>query len=125
MGVSLEVDQFKADNKTVTKEKKKEKYDKGITFKNLERMHGNTKANATLVHIHFKQLGLTKYARTESIHLVDVIAACGGIIGFGVGFSLLSGVELIYFFTLRMWVDHRRAKAKKRKVESSTPTAAH
>ena len=45
----------------------------GIAFKNLERMHGKTKDNATLVHIHFKQLGLTKYARTESIHLVDVI----------------------------------------------------
>ena len=56
--VKLEVDTLKADNKTVSKEKKKEKYDKvfwhttrchctlipplshqGIAFKNLERMH--------------------------------------------------------------------------------------
>ena len=99
--VSLEVSQLKADNKTVSKEKKKEKYDKvfwhttvdvtaflsvfltpyqGIAFKNLERMHDQTKANATLVHIHFKQLGLTKYARTESIHLVDVIGKMSRVV---------------------------------------------
>ena len=29
------------------------------------------------------------------------------------GFSILSGCELIYFFTLRMWIDHRRDKKKK------------
>ena len=33
------------------------------------------------------------------------------------GFSILSGCELIYFFTLRMWVDHRRDKKKKNKVK--------
>ena len=39
--------------------------------------------------------------------------------GLCTGFSLLSGVELIYFFTLRYWIDKYRAavqlKRKKRK----------
>ena len=53
------------------------------------------------------------------IYVLYFSAACGGIIGLCVGFSLLSGVELIYFFTLRMWVDHRRAQSKKKKVAVS------
>lgn len=32
----------------------------------------------------------------------------GGVIGFCLGFSLLSGAEFIYFFTLRMFVDWRK-----------------
>ena len=90
-----------------------------------------------MMHIHFKQLGITKYSRGEFIDLANVIgeesdcdyfeqkysnksygfpAACGGIIGLCMGFSLLSGVELIYFFTLRMWVDHRRIQRQKNQV---------
>ena len=46
--------------------------------------------------------------------MVPFSAACGGIIGLGMGFSLLSGAELIYFFTLRMWVDHRRIQNQKK-----------
>ena len=29
------------------------------------------------------------------------------------GFSILSGCELLYFFTLRMWIDNRRDKKSK------------
>ena len=46
-------------------------------------------------------------------------AACGGIIGLFMGFSVLSGAELIYFFTLRMWVDHSRAKKNKKRVSGT------
>ncbi len=35
------------------------------------------------------------------------------------GFSLLSGAELIYFFTLRLYVDMRREKEAKRKGGSA------
>jgi hypothetical protein len=34
------------------------------------------------------------------------------------GFSLLSGAELIYFFTLRPAIDIRRSKKNKKKVQS-------
>ena len=48
---------------------------------------------------------------------MNISAACGGIIGLFMGFSVLSGAELIYFFTLRMWVDHSRAKKNKKRLE--------
>ena len=35
-------------------------------------------------------------------------AAFGGIVGLCSGFSLLSGVELIYWFSLRLLMDHLR-----------------
>ena len=37
-----------------------------------------------------------------------VSAALGGIEGLCLGFSLLSGFELIYFFSLRMWLDKKK-----------------
>ena len=42
------------------------------------------------------------------VDLVLTSAALGGIMGLCLGFSLLSLYECIYFFTLRMGVDHRR-----------------
>ena len=47
-----------------------------------------------------------------------IIAAFGGIIGLCMGFSLLSGCEFVYFFTLRLFYDksksHQKAKVKAR-----------
>ena len=60
--------------------------------------------------------GLRAHGTPRTVRPFLFSAACGGIIGLFMGFSLLSGAELIYFFTLRMWVDHSRAQKKKRKV---------
>ncbi|TRY68216.1 hypothetical protein TCAL_16470 [Tigriopus californicus] len=70
----------------------------------------------TLVHIYFKELGIVKYSRDQLYSVMDVIAAFGGIVGLCMGFSLLSGAELIYFFTLRMFVDRQKniARSKNR-----------
>ena len=106
-------------NKDMTTKEKMEKYDMlGI--------------GASLVHIYFKDLGIIRYTREESYSVVDLIgiyqiscyglynrgrdlcgyiliryrylfsAAFGGIVGLCMGFSLLSGFELIYFFTIRV-----------------------
>ena len=47
----------------------------------------------------------------------DLIGFFGGIIGLCVGFSLLSGAELIYFFTLRLFLDLRKEKNSENKVD--------
>ncbi len=73
----------------------------------LKELEGNT----SLVHIYFKELGIIKYSKDELYGAMDVIAAFGGIVGLCMGFSLLSAAELIYFFTLRFWLD-RQAKKK-------------
>ena len=48
---------------------------------------------------------------------MDLIGFFGGIIGLCVGFSLLSGAELIYFFTLRLFFDIKNENENK--VETS------
>ena len=42
------------------------------------------------------------------------VAAFGGLVGLCIGFSILSGVEIIYWFTLRLYLDHFKGKWKKR-----------
>ena len=58
----------------------------------------------------------------------DLIGIFGGIVGLFMGFSLLSAAELIYFFTIRLWVEdnkkHETKKSKKigiHKVRASQP----
>ena len=47
-------------------------------------------------------------AVTFLLFFKDLLAAFGGLIGLCTGFSLLSGAELFYFFTLRWWLQIRR-----------------
>ena len=59
----------------------------------------------TYLHVFFKNSGMTKFARKETFGWQDLIAFFGGIVGLCMGFSLLSGAELLYWFTLRLLVD--------------------
>jgi len=43
----------------------------------------------------------TEYSSINSHHNITFTVAFGGIAGLFLGFSLLSGVEIIYYFTLR------------------------
>ena len=63
--------------------------------------------------IYIKENGVVKYARTVTYGMMDLIGFFGGIIGLCVGFSLLSGAELIYFFTLRLFFDMKNEKENK------------
>ncbi|KAL0892231.1 hypothetical protein ABMA27_015417 [Loxostege sticticalis] len=46
---------------------------------------------------------MVRYKREVLFGWVDLLVSFGGIAGLFLGFSLLSGVELIYYFTLRAW----------------------
>eukprot|EP00095_Tigriopus_kingsejongensis_P005799 maker-scaffold88_size394946-snap-gene-2.27 protein:Tk05799 transcript:maker-scaffold88_size394946-snap-gene-2.27-mRNA-1 annotation:"sodium channel protein nach-like" len=74
--------------------------------------HHQVQENYNLVHIYFKNLGAVYYTREQLYGIMDLIGAMGGIIGLCMGFSLLSGVEFLYFFTLRLWIDQDRARRK-------------
>ena len=60
------------------------------------------------------------YQRTETYGWQDLVGFFGGIIGLCVGFSLLSGAELIYFFTLRLFLDTRKEKQKDNNDDDET-----
>ena len=78
----------------------------------LETTVRNKITKMSYLHVCFKTLGITKYQRNVAYGWQDLIAFFGGIVGLCVGFSLLSGAELIYFFTVRLFFDYRNEKNK-------------
>lgn len=55
---------------------------------------------------------MTKFSRNVVFGWQDLIAFFGGICGLCLGFSLLSGAELIYWFTLRLFMDEKKDDEK-------------
>ena len=110
---------------------KKYNEDKNKTAMRLEKLRDDILNSASVVHFYFKERGIVQYSREQLYSIMDVIgknfetplfflsklykpifvaAAFGGVIGLCMGFSLLSGVELIYWFTLRLFIDQFRKK---------------
>lgn len=65
--------------------------------------------------VSFKENQFISLNRTEAYTLTDFIASCGGFFGLFMGISLLSVIEFIYFFTLRLC-----CKIRMRKVQRKT-----
>ncbi|XP_075970520.1 sodium channel protein Nach-like isoform X1 [Anticarsia gemmatalis] len=57
----------------------------------------------TLLETEFVSWPMVRYKREVLFGWVDLLVSFGGIAGLFLGFSLLSGVELLYYFTLRAW----------------------
>lgn len=53
--------------------------------------------------VHFKENEFITSKRSELYGFSDFLANCGGVLGLFMGFSLLSVVEWLYHFTLRLW----------------------
>lgn len=53
------------------------------------------------LEIEFVSLPMVRYKREVIFGWVDLLVAFGGIAGLFLGFSLLSGVEILYYFTIR------------------------
>ena len=73
----------------------------------LERTVRNKISRMSYVHVYFKSFGMVKFSRTVVFGWQDLIAFFGGICGLCLGFSLLSGAELVYWFTIRLLVDEK------------------
>ncbi len=61
----------------------------------------STKQDDFRVNIEFLTWPIIRYKREVLFGWVDLLVSFGGIAGLFLGFSLLSGVEIIYYFTLR------------------------
>lgn len=72
-------------------------------------------SDETLLHVFFKDLVSTHYRNDMYQNWLGVLASFGGLLGLFLGFSLVTGFELIYFFTLRVLFD----KMVPNKVEPS------
>ncbi|XP_054086712.1 sodium channel protein Nach [Zeugodacus cucurbitae] len=72
------------------------------TVFNIEKLIKNTeKTDDTGVLVEFLTWPIIRYKREVLFGWVDLLVSFGGIASLFLGFSLLSGVEIIYYFTLR------------------------
>jgi hypothetical protein len=68
-----------------------------------------------LVHIFFTDLIATHYRKDMYQNWLGILAAFGGLLGLFLGFSLVTGFELVYFFTIRTFFDKLAEKTVKTK----------
>ncbi|XP_065354330.1 pickpocket protein 28 [Calliphora vicina] len=62
----------------------------------------------TRLAIYFKENQFITSKRSELYGVTDFLANCGGIFGLFMGFSILSMVEMMYHFSLRLWSNMSR-----------------
>lgn len=60
-----------------------------------------TNNGESVLRVFFKHSSVVKYKRDELYSFEDIISNIGGSLGLCMGFSLVSGIELLYFFTCR------------------------
>ncbi|XP_021939084.1 uncharacterized protein LOC110839302 [Zootermopsis nevadensis] len=63
----------------------------------------NTGEDQVLLDVHFKQPTVVQYRTDVVFGWLDLTVSLGGIAGLFIGFSLLSGAELVYFLTFRLY----------------------
>ncbi|XP_063242547.1 sodium channel protein Nach-like [Bacillus rossius redtenbacheri] len=73
----------------------KSEYDRTHFFKEVNI------TNQSILHVYFKDLSILRFRRDVIYSWNDLLASFGGIVGLCLGCSLLSLVEMIYYFTVR------------------------
>ncbi|KAF6216174.1 hypothetical protein GE061_000514 [Apolygus lucorum] len=81
------------------------------TVYEVEKFNDGEQQNYTL-EVGFVSWPMIRYKREVLFGWVDLLVAFGGIAGLFLGFSLLSGVEIIYYFTLRSFCMVYRNKSE-------------
>ncbi|XP_075146228.1 ripped pocket [Haematobia irritans] len=73
-------------------------------------LEDNPDIEMSRLSIYFKENQFITSKRSELYGVTDFLANCGGIFGLFMGFSILSMVEVIYHFSLRLWSNMRKQK---------------
>lgn len=79
--------------------------DREFSFNSMSFFKDTNLTDQTLVHVFFNDLIATHYRKDMYQNWLGVLAAFGGLLGLFLGFSLVTGFELIYFFTIRTLFD--------------------
>lgn len=81
-----------------------------FSFNSLSFFKDVNLTDQTLIHVFFNDLIATHYRKDMYQNWLGILAAFGGLLGLFLGFSLVTGFELIYFFTIRTFFDKLAAK---------------
>lgn len=68
------------------------------------------KLKVTRLDIFFKDRQFVALHRSELFGRTDFMANIGGLLGFFLGFSVWSLIEIVYFSTIHIWWKMRRTK---------------
>ena len=82
------------------------------------------KENLALLHIFVKDPYTIRYRRDEEIALTSFIGNLGGLLGLYLGFSWISGVEILFYLTKGIFFfifKRRKAEEKGKKSDISSP----
>ena len=79
-----------------------------------------------MVNFYFERGNVLQFNRALRMTVSDYVSQVGGMLGLGLGFSLMSAAEIIYWFTIRLWQNmstDENGKSKKRTKSSRVGTA--
>jgi acid-sensing ion channel, other len=76
-----------------------------FSFNSLSFFKDTNLTDEILIHVFFIDLIATHYRKDMYQNWLGVLAAFGGLLGLFLGFSLVTGFELVYFFTIRTFFD--------------------
>lgn len=78
---------------------------------------GITLTNHSIIHVFYSDLVSTRYRKDMFQNWQNVLAMFGGLTGLFLGFSLVSGYEIVYYFSGRILFDKWMAFKKKREMK--------
>lgn len=76
-----------------------------------------------VIHFFFEEPAVFQFRRSLRMTWVDFVGQIGGLLGLCIGFSLISGVEIFYWFTLRL--SSRACCSRGPAVEQIKPVNPH
>ncbi|XP_055842010.1 pickpocket protein 28-like [Episyrphus balteatus] len=85
-------------------------------FKADDYVKENPGTQITKVLVSFKEDQFMASKRSELYGTTDFLANCGGLLGLFMGVSTLSIVELLYFCTVRLFINLRMRRKKNREM---------
>ncbi|XP_021913485.1 sodium channel protein Nach-like [Zootermopsis nevadensis] len=85
-----------------------------VTVNNKDWIYGSgiKTENNSVFNVYFSNFLVTRYRRDVIYSWKGLLASLGGLLSLFIGFSLIGGVELLYFFTFRLYYKIRSRAAE-------------
>lgn len=64
----------------------------------------------SILRVFFKDSSVVRYRRDQLYSVEDILGNIGGTLGLCTGFSLVTIVEIVYFFTCRWFIRFKKAR---------------
>ncbi|XP_075991415.1 sodium channel protein Nach-like [Anticarsia gemmatalis] len=84
-----------------------------------------TLLNRSLLNVFFNDLVTTRYRRDVYLNWQNILAAFGGLLSLMLGFTLISGIDLVLFFTVRVAYNSCTSMFKEGKLRNKINVKEH